>query len=190
MPLTTTIALSIVTSNKYYDLDSDFRQSLNSNTNSTPSNCVFFVIKPLAKIIQNHHLLPLTMDSSSPTPSWCLVCRKRLTQPYASGHGSDIPIILCLPEISPQLPYDHKREGHNGIYLHKTYAIDIFQQLNLPSSLHLGEFDLQGVGFKFPPIRDPKGLQKLVPVNGYEMPDVLEPVPQIATQTSRMALNG
>ncbi|TGO36805.1 hypothetical protein BHYA_0114g00190 [Botrytis hyacinthi] len=130
------------------------------------------------------------MDPGSPTPSWCLVCRKRLTPPYTLGHGNDIPNILCLPESSLRIPYDHKREGHNGIYLHQTYTADTFQQLNLPLSLHLTEFDFQGVGFKFPPIQDPNGLQKFDLGNGYAMPEVLEPVPQVAIQTSRMALNG
>ncbi|KAF7890070.1 uncharacterized protein EAF02_002485 [Botrytis sinoallii] len=130
------------------------------------------------------------MDPENSTPSWCLVCRKRLTLSYTSGHGINISTILCLPERSPRVSYDHKREGHNGIYLHNPEPIDTFWELNMPLSLRLNESGFQGVDFNLPPIRDPKGLEKFDPVNGYAMREVLEPVPQVLSQNLNMTLNG
>lgn len=130
------------------------------------------------------------MDPEYPTYSWCLVCRRRLTLPDTSGHGSDVPIILCLPEKSPRVPFDYEREGHNGIYLLNTFTTDNYKQLNLPSPLFLAESNFEEFCSKFPPIQDPIGLHKPDPVNGYAMPELLEPVPQVVIQTSKMVLNG
>ncbi|TGO73670.1 hypothetical protein BELL_0341g00010 [Botrytis elliptica] len=60
----------------------------------------------------------------------------------------------------------------------------------MPLSLRLNESDFQGVDFNLPPIRDPKGLEKFDPVNGYAMREVLEPVPQVPSQNLNMTLNG
>lgn len=129
------------------------------------------------------------MVSEHPTPSWCLVCYKRYDPRYTSGHDHDIPTILCLPENLSRFPYDHKREGHNGVYLRKPEPSDVFRKRNINFSLYLTKSSFEGDGLKFPPIQYPERFEEFHPAKSSAILEVLEPVPQVTSQSLKFILN-